>query len=639
MPINVYTVVSEFKFDVASAILGSEQLQSSVQGLSNTVNQAIGSVQGMGIGFMAQLSGLSGGLTGFLGSALGASDKFMQSQLSFTQIIDSNMESLTGNIGTLNEKMNISRIIMKDIANDARKFSVPAGDLLELTKGMAAMLVPKGLAGENFKGARDISRNMLKSAPNLGINPQEVQGQLLRAIEGSASMGDTLFRRLMSEAPEAFKANKVKDAKGFNQLDAAKRFSILNASMAKFASNSELLAMRANTMAGMFQRLKDLFTGFSSVLKPIGDSLMPVLLDVFNAFAKWVDNEGRQIIEMMAKWLKDMLKNPKAFIIKLIELRDLSSNFDTGIKLAGFVVSMIHLKELFGHIAHMPVIGPMITGMMSWFSNLKLGGKLTAVISEGFSRLPSLLMTFNKFTGIVFSGLAQLSGWLYVFMVPLMGLGRAMTMMRLESMQWLADNMVILTEIFDSIKESVLLFLSPLDDFIQGWADLFFVIIGGTGVMDYLRDFMGGFSLILRSLAETFMFVYGVFRGIIAGIMELIGTMIINMQTMIGNLMNGNFSDVNMGTENAFANFADGFMGELNKTFNKVYNPTMDGEVDNAKVSTRNQTNYITMNNSFKEVLQPDRIAFTIKDQLEKASVNKTSGRASGSAALLAKAI
>jgi hypothetical protein len=640
MPINVYTVVSEFKFDVAHAILGSEQLQGKVQGLSNTVDQAMGSIKGLGIGFISQLSGLSGGLTGLLGVAIGASDKFMQSQLSFTQIIDSNMEHLTGNITNLNDKMDVSRNIMRDIANDARKFSVPAGDLLEMTKGMSAMLVPKGLAGTNFKGARDISRNMLKSAPNLGINPQEVQGQLLRAIEGSASMGDTLFRRLLSEAPEAFKGNKVKDAKGFNQLDAGKRFDILNQSMAKFASNSELLAMRANTLAGMMTRLKDLFTGFSSVLKPIGDAIMPILLEAFNQFADWIDKDGRKIIEVFANFLKDFLKNPKEMILQLVQLQKAGSDLKAATSLASIAVMFIHLKELFHFLKGVPVIGPAIAGLQAYFANLQFGGKLTQLMSYLWANMgtifKSVLLPGLK---MLLSGLAQFAGWIAVFLIPLQGLTRAIARMKIETLEWFANNAADITVIMADLSHWMGVLWAPIQDLIKGWEELFFLIIGGTYFMDMGKSALGSFVDILGVFAKSILAVWSVVRGVVSGIMDLVGTVIMNIMQLYENIKSGNFGDLTYGMENPFMSMIDGFSQEFNKSFSRALNPNSDGQVDNSKTVSQVNNYDVKMSNNFKEVLQPDRIAFTIKEQLEKASTNRTSARSSGTSALLAKAI
>lgn len=640
MAINVYTVVSEFKFDVAHAILGSEQLQGSVQGLSNTVNQAVGSIQGLGIGFISQLSGMSGGLTGLLGVAIGASDKFMQSQLSFTQIIDSNMEHLTGNITNLNDKMDVSRTIMKDIADDARKFSVPAGDLLEMTKGMSAMLVPKGLAGTNFKGARDISRNMLKSAPNLGINPSEVQGQLLRSIEGSASMGDTLFRRLMSEAPEAFKANKVKDAKGFNQLDAAKRFSILNESMAKFASNSELLAMRANTLAGMMQRMRDLFTGFSSVLKPIGDAIMPVLLEAFNQLADWIDKDGRKIIETFAGFVKDFLKNPKEMLLQLAQLQKLGSDLGLATTLASIAVTFIHLKELFHFLKSMPFIGPALTALQTYIGNMQFGGKIMQFLGYIWGNMGTILRSvILPGLRMLLSGLAQFAGWIFVFLIPLQGLSRAIARMKLESLEWFANNAADITVIMADLAHWMNVLWMPIQDLIKGWEELFFLIIGGTGTLDFGKGALSSFVDMLSYFGKAVLGIWSVVRGVVQGLMDLVGTTVMNIMQLYENIKSGNLTDLTYGMENPFVNMIDGFAQEFNKSFSRALNPNSDGQVDNSKTVSQVNNYDVKMQNSFKEVLQPDRIAFTIKEQLEKASTNRTSSKGAGPGAMLSRAI
>ena len=91
MAVQAFTVVSEFRFDVADALLGVGKLQDKVDSLSSHVDSALQSVQALGMGFIANFSGLQGGILGLLGNAISVSDKFTQSQLSLTTIIDSNM--------------------------------------------------------------------------------------------------------------------------------------------------------------------------------------------------------------------------------------------------------------------------------------------------------------------------------------------------------------------------------------------------------------------------------------------------------------------------------------------------------------------------------------------------------------------
>lgn len=640
---NVYTVVSEFRFDVAQAVLGSEQLQGSVEQLSGSVNNAINSVKALGIGLVAQLTGAQAGLTGIFGSALSASDKFLNSQVSLTQIIDSNMGHLTGTIGTMNEKMAVSQKIMNEIAKDARDFGIPANELLEMTKTMSAMLVPKGLAGENFKGARDISRNLLKSAPNLGINPYDVQGQLLRSIEGSASMGDTLFRRLLTEAPEPFKQANVKDAKGFNALDTAKRFNILSEAMLKFSNNTELLEMRANSLSGVMQKVKDTFTGFTSVLRPLGDVLLPLLTEALNRVLKWIQNDGQKIIDEVAKFLKKFTDSPKEMLLELNQIATLAEDLKLATKLAGVTVLIMHLQELVGFLSKLPIVGPALgylgSGLLTLLSYLKPTGKWFTAISWIFTNMGTVLSYVWPVLRSFAIGILEFGGAIGAFLIPLQGLGRALLRMKIETLEWFANNTAELTELLFKAQGALALIMTPFQDLIKGFEELFFALFGGTYFLDIAKDGLKSFVKDLQGFAEGIMKVWSFLRGITAGMIEFILTIAGNIQVLIGNLMNGNFKNFDLGTENSFANFGKAFDEEFNKSFSRAQTPLVDGKVDNAKVSNTVNNYDVKMNNSFKEVLQPDRIAFTIKEQLEKASTNRTSAKGNTFASKVAKAV
>lgn len=637
MSVKAFSVLSEFRFDVGQAVIASDTLQSKVESLSGAVDEAMFSVQRLGLGFIANFTGAGGGVLGILGSAITASDKFTDSQISFAQIIDSNMMHLTGSIGSLNEKMAASRNIMKDIAKDALKFGLPAAELVDMTKTLSAMLVPKGLAGENFGNARTMSRNLLKSAPNLGINPQDVQGQLLRSIEGSASMGDTLFRRLLTEAPEPFKEAKVTDAKSFNALDATKRFNILNEAMAKFANNADLLSMRANTLSGIMQRVRDTFMGFNSVFKPLGDVILPMIIELINVALDWVNTKGRHLVKMFASFVKSMIDTPTEMLVNLSQLSALAGDVSKAAGIVGLIVTLTHLKEALHLIGRLGPIGQTIekmgTSFFTFASNIPVLGK-------GFD---SLMNIFNTGSVTTFRGLVaamgmtvlKMAGLFAVLLIPLQGLSRALARVKIEFFEWLAENSVKLAGILDRLQQSLRILFMPVMDMIKGFEELFFIILGGTGPMDSLLSFMTTMSYGLRFLSEGFLIAYAALRGFIAFFVGAWSQLFLNLSMMIQNLLSGNFKDIFFGTENIFK---EGFMNaadEFNKVVGKAQSPLIDGEVDNARVSNTVINQDIKMTNNFKEVLQPDRIAFTIKDQLEKSSRNKTSATLSGTAALL----
>lgn len=641
MSIKAFSVLSEFRFDVGQAVIASDTLQGKVDQLSSSVDEAMLSVQRLGMGFVAQFSGAGGGILGLMGAAISASDKFTDSQISFTQIIDSNMAHLTGSIGSLNEKMAASKNIMKDIAKDALDFGIPAAQLVEMTKTLSAMLVPKGLAGENFGNARTMSRNLLKSAPNLGIDPTEVQGQLLRSIEGSASMGDTLFRRLLTEAPEPFKESKVTDAKGFNALDATKRFNILNDALGKFASNADLLAMRANTLSGIMQRARDTFSGFNSVLKPLGDVILPVLVELLNVALDWINTKGRELVKIFSGFIKSMIDSPKEMLINLSQLSALAGDVATSVGVVGLIVTLGHLYDSMHLISSLGPVGQKVAGMMNsvfefMFNLPMVGNAIKSMVNIFKIGEVTSLTGLIKVLGIT---VLKMAGLFAVFLIPLQGLSRAIARVKIEFFEWLAENAVTIANVMNKLQEALRILFMPIMDMIKGFEELFFIILGGTATMDGSLSAMKTMVNGLRFLAEGFLQAYAALRAFIAFFVGAWSQMFVNIAQMIQNLMAGNFSDILFGTENIFK---EGFMNaaeEFNKVVGRARNPMIEGEVDNARVSNTTINQDIKMTNNFKEVLQPDRIAFTIKDQLEKSSRNKTSATLSGTAALLNGAI
>lgn len=643
MAINAFTVVSEFKFDVAGAILGVDRLEDKVDSLNSSVQTALSSVKALGMGFIANFTGAQAGVLGVLGNAITMSDKFTQSQLSFVQIIDANMAHLDGTINTINEQMMTSRKIMGDISKDARKFGLPADELMNMTKTLSAMLVPKGLAGENFGAARSMSRNLLKSAPNLGIDPGMVQGQLLRAIEGSASMGDTLFRRLITEAPEPFQQAKVKDAKGFNALKAAQRFNILSESLSKFSSNAKILEMRANTLSGVMQSAADLFRSFNSVLKPLGDVLMPLIVDVFQMFIKFVDNQGREMVEAMARFIKPMIGAPKEMLLNFMALDNLAGDISTSAGIVSLIVGLTHFKEIMQALSAIPyankVVGP-LNSIFEWAMNFPVIGRSLKGLMSIFD--VGKVTTLGGVLKAVTLTVGRMAGVFSILLIPIMGLTRAINRGKLTSLEWLGNNMAGIIDMFTDLKRSFAIFTAPIMDLITGFEELFSLVTEGTFVLDLLKSTLSVIVDVVGSLADTFLELYAAFRGIIASIVIFITSFISNIAQLFENFSAGKFFKSGMfdGIENSFSEAMQFGAEEFTKTVNRFRAPTLTPEgAEGARVVQQVNNYDVTMNNAFKEVLQPDRIAFTIQDQLEKASQNRKSSRGFSSAATQARSI
>lgn len=585
MAINAYTVLSEFKFEVGGAIAGSDKVTSAVEGISDAAKRAQSDLLGLGMTFVGTFGLGASSIIGVLGKSLSSFDKFRVTQLKFANLISSNMDTLSGDVGTFNDRLLVSNKIIKDIAKDAAKFSLPEAELAQMTGLMTAALVPKGLAGRNFSNARDLSRNLLKSAPSLGIDPGLVQGQLFRSIEGGASMGDTLFRRLSLET-KAFQ-EKLKGstnaAKAFNALPLKERFKLLQDGMAQFASDTDVLAGNALTLGSMVQRIRDLFGGMNGVLKPIGEAVMPLLIQVFKAFVNLVDNHGRVVIEEFTTIFKMFVSDVKTAAIDLMQVQRLGSDFKGATKAATGTVFLDFFAAIF-----------------SWQTLFRVS--LTALVIAGggvlklFKLLTRALVFLGPIIRIVAVGMAQFAAVTGVFLFIMQTISRAIAIAKLRDLTLLPDVLAGLAKQTRRFMGIMMIYLQPIID-----------------LMDFLANkiaFLFQFSFWLKGVVWLFeqfntvlILVSGTLRGIVFVILQ-----------MLKDIKSGNVLG-------AFKNIPQSFDEGAQSFFEELARKTKD---DSGVTNTSNQNTYMNVNmyNQFKENYQPDRIAVTLQEQLFKAATN-----------------
>jgi hypothetical protein len=620
---ELFKVATVFKFDAAQAIVESNALASSVDKISGAAEQAKASIQNLGISYLLSFSGAGGGILGLLGSALKSSDLFTKSQLSFTNIISANMSHLTGTIGTFTDQMLVAKKIQNDIIADARKWAIPATELLEFTKSLSAFLVPKGLAGENFKAARDFSRNLLKSAPILGINPQFAGQQAIRAVEGQAGIDNPVFRRLLNEAPEPFKAENVKTAKEFNVLPIAKRFDILNSAMNKFSSNMDVLNARANTLSGLFQRLKDLFYGFSSVLKPLGDVIIPPLVKVLNYAIKMIETKGAELVKIMARFIGPLVENPKKMMLGLMQASKLSEDIGKSAGYTALVVSLMHLKHAF-----------------AWFKGTNIGGGVVNAITLWSNKIPVLGWILNKFGGVFtwltskvsvfmsggfFKVFGKLFGLFGVLTILFQAMSRAAAKVKINTLEAFLDKSTVFADSITRIKESLSRLMLPINTIIDGLADVMSLEIFGKGsfLISALSWALSGLADVLESVSMAVLEVWAAFRGLVAGLMALIIEIPTLMKQMFTPKMFTTDGIADLGA--TFGKILEFGMDEYKKTIkDNLY--ALDNNTEDKSVAN-NVTNIgkVEIRQDFKEQQEPDRIAFTVADHLKKLATNRRS--------------
>ena len=344
MSLNAFTVISEFKFDVANAIIGTEKLQGAVDGLSGAADSALASMTSMSMGFAAQMSGASGGVVGLIYNAISASDKFKNTQIEIANAMTANGMTMGGQVVTFNQALSKSGEILDHIVEKSREFGLSPTEFTSQVKFYNNMLAPKGLAGDNLANSTELARVSMKAAPALGVNSEQATSGIMAGISGQLSANTQFGTRLFMEAGDKIvESTGIKNLKEFNKASPEKRIKALIVGLDKLAGSAETVAARANTFSNRLSTLKDLFYGVGSILKPLGDTVMPLILKVFDYAINYLKTKGAYIIKLMAAYIKPLVDEPEKMIKKMMDLSDLGKSFKSAAGITGLILSFAHL--------------------------------------------------------------------------------------------------------------------------------------------------------------------------------------------------------------------------------------------------------------------------------------------------------
>lgn len=588
---KLFLVATEFKFEAGSALLASQQVQAATTSIQNSVNNALSSVQQFGLGIAAQFGVAQLGIAGLLHESLNVSDKFRNMQLKFAAGIAANKDHLVGPVQTFNEQLNVSSQLMAKLGKVARDFSLDETALLNFSALINPMLLSKGLAGNNFQNTIDISRGVLKSAPVLGVDPYMIQNQLQEIIEGRAGGQNTLFVRLMNDT-NIFKQGGVASATAFNALNAAKRVDLLNKSLAAFSNQTDIVNAAAETLTGQMRRISSLFTGpVSSILLPFGDLLKRTLLPILKGAANYIDKEGRILVSQITLFLKPWLENLKNTYVTLKQLAALKGDVQMTSKIGSFIALFSAVRWLLG-----------LFGVSIGFN-------------IGISSLGSAFMMMGRaarwaapYLGMIGGLLLRMFWWVPLVLGSLQLISRGKAIADVENAKLLAGKTPQFAIEINRIVNSFWLIIRPFtwlwNTMAEGVAWIF-RLDGGlwilTKVLTIIADFMTG-------LATQ--------AALLQAIIEAMGTAIFYA---FDRILNGSFK--NLGTD-VWSTFQMDAKDAFKKNLELLKNP-------DASMVQSNTTNIgtVTIQNQFKEQMEPDRIAFTLQSQLLNLSRNPRSAR------------
>lgn len=594
---TIYTVLSEFKFEAAEAIAKSDALQSKLEKVAGAAEAVNTGLQQAAYSLLGQL-GLYGGIGGAIYSAIKAADKFQQTQRSIANIFLSN-NMFTG-VNSFEASMQASAEAMENMKKTAREFSLPVSDFVSTAKMVGAGLVNHGLDDKSMKNSIQLTRGYLKSAPMLGVDPSLAQGELMDMVNGRAHMGSRLSQRLVAETsamkPYATSggATQAGGALGkFNALKPEERLKTLTAALMQFGSNAKVVEENAKSLSSQMQRMTDNFTGMFSVLKPIGDAILEPLKKMMLSVNIWLETHGETVAKNIGAMLSNALEDPKALYAQVQQYRKIRSDMEKAGELVMFS-SIIHgitwaLRALGVQLQG----GLVLTGLrylgtaLSW-----IGGMLFTV--QNFFRA----LTLIKYVFI------EMIAPLVVFHAMFQGISRGIALAMADYVTWFAENATRLAAVIGTYKEAFVKIFAPIEFIVEGFASIARVLFSHTVGLSL-------FVSALEQLGPLFQWIGDVVVHLLAEISGVVGA----LMGMIQNLMNLNF-------KNFGKNMNDDASAGYHMVWDRYHKGGTQG-VDTSQTST-NVINIdkINIQNMFKEQMEPDRIAFSLKDQLLKAASN-----------------
>jgi hypothetical protein len=585
---QLFKVATEFRFEIGSALIGASNLEKGVNQVSQAADNALLSFKRLGVGAAVNLSVGSASILGAMGRAIEASERFKSSQIDLSNIIAANRDRLTGPVDDFTSRMEVSRQVLQSLAADARKFSLPQGPFVETTKLLAAQLTSKGLAGSNFQNAIDLSRNFLKSAPTLGVDAGLAQGQLLRAIEGRATRGDTLFNRLAGET-QAFK-EFAGSAKKFNQLKPDQRLKLLISAMEEFTSQTDEVTARAGLLSNKLRVLRDTFSGLDGILLPLGDVIKGPVLQVITEFTNVADGPLRQVFMNLAEIAKPLAEDFRQVYVNLVQLSAAARDFQRAtvalgiLGIAAFIPKLLILRTAFKF-----VIAP-----------------LAGFIGSIFKAIPLMTVLGVVFKGLVFV-VTKLFAPFFALFTLFQTISRAVAIAQLKDAERLPQLLADFTGLFARFQVAIGNIFSPFTRVIDAIARFISPLFQYTFLLEKSVGPLTAIVQVFENLGRVVLLAQAGLQGIFFAIFQF-----------VENIRSGKIFDLTQGVSDAFNGGIDDFI-----TRNRQALDSGDGVVSNqvtniGKVEIRNQ---------FRENLQPDRIAFSLKEQLLKTAQAPTTAR------------
>lgn len=629
---NVFSVATEFNWEIGNALLASRQMTDGINQISQAADKTLSTVKNLGYGLAANLGLGQLGAIGIFKSAVESNNDFRKLQLSLANLISANKDNLIGPIDTFNDRLNVSAMVLGRIGKMAREFSLDEKAFVKFTETTLGMLLPKKLAGQNFDTAINLSRQVLKAAPIVypGMNPMMLQNDIQEIIEGRAGSHNVLFRRLGADTNVFQEAFKGKGGKGgvaslFNATDVSKRVELLSKALNTFAKDTDVVAGNVNTLTGQMTRLNTLITGpVSSILRPLGEVLTQPLLEVMKGFGDVLDNQGRTLVASFARILKPIIGNPERLLVDVLQVRRLSADSQRTMKFGKVIAEVVGAMSLLHFATKIPVVGPFFASLREVIFSARalafsaVGTGISKSLGFIFSGRGLLRIYIGFFEGI--AGIASVAGKVLPVLARVLGptallfalfqtISRAIAIAHISDAKEALKIAPQLSQSLEMLGRNFAYVLSPVTELLDAVAHLLSPLFKASLWMKILMFNINGLNAVLQLLGTVVSWI----KGLVLGLGQVVQY-----------LLTGGWQGATpfQMWDDMKAQFMDGWTRMMRQNVDALKGP------DGAVVSQTTNIGKVEITNQFKEQMEPDRIAFALVHQLKKTAQNPTQARA-----------
>ncbi len=586
---KLFEVATEFRFDAGQALLNTRTLQGAVEDLSDSTSVAMRGLGYLASGLVAHLGFGSGGLLTILSKAVSLSQEFSSNTLNFSNTIANNMSVLSGDIGTFNDKLETSRMLIDKVQDAAARFGLDEGQLVKTTNMLAPPLAQHGKLGTDFSGGIEMSKNILLAARFMQINPAMATESVFRALQDRMPLQAKLFSRLASTEP--FKQAHVYTQQQFMGLGYEKKITLLDKALKAVAGDSELLAKMLDQIDVQFNILR---VNMDVLLRPLGDAISKALTMVMKEINAYFSTNGKSLGKSIGKLFGHVFDDPKSMFVNILQLKEFKNDFQRSLK----------LLELYG-------LFQAIRFVLFEMLGITLGGglitKMFIAIRAGLASLVAMVPWAQVLSGVMIglrvislSILPVFAGFLFI----LQTISRAAAIAKVSDATAMLNLFPKLAELIVRLKMAVQAILSPFTMMMDFFAKLISPLFEFAFWIRLTVPLMSAFVTVMEQLGTVVVGTMAHIEGVLATVFGFIID-IVNLKNPFANML----ENYKYGFNDFMAQNAARMQDDKNAVSNHVYNI---GSI-NARFD-------------LKEQLEPDRVAFAVTSEIKRLATYPTQG-------------